>query len=263
MADNPFYKSHWVTIDDERLNRYQSLFEWNPSSAVLYERADIKVGHIVADFGCGSGHTAIEIANWVESEGHVHALDINTDFVAQTRENAIKAGVDDRITAYQCDGSELPLPDESLDRMTTRNTLIYVDDPMVTLGEIRRVLRTDGKVHAIEGDWPMMVVEPVPTKIWNAFISAAAHACQTPNIGRKLSGLLARSDFRDIDVQVITRPDMEGRLLPMIKDMAGYAKESGKMANEEVDGVLYTLNQALNEGTYLVLAPQFVVTGSR
>ncbi len=85
LADNPFYKSHWLTIDDERLNRYQSLFEWSPSSAVLYEPADIKVGHIVAELGCGPGHTAIEIANWVESEGHVHALDINTDFVAQTR----------------------------------------------------------------------------------------------------------------------------------------------------------------------------------
>ncbi len=263
MADNPFYKSHWVTIDDERLNRYQSLFEWSPSSAVLYEPADIKVGHIVAELGCGPGHTAIEIANWVESEGHVHALDINTDFVAQTRENAIKAGVDDRITAHQCDGSELPLPDGSLDRMTTRNTLIYVDDPMATLGEIRRVLCPDGKVHAIEGDWPMMVVEPVPTEVWQAFVSAAAHACQTPNIGRKLSGLLARSGFRDIDVQVITRPDMEGRLMPMIKDMAGYARDGGKMTNEKIDGVLSTLDQALAKETYLVLAPQFVVTGLR
>ena len=147
--------------------------------------------------------------------------------------------------------------------MTMRNTLIYVDDPMVTLGEIRRVLLPGGKVHAIEGDWPMMVGEPVETETWQSFVSAAAHACRTPNVGRKLSGLLTRSGFRDIEVQVVTRPDMDGRLLPMIKDMAGYARENGKIATEEIKSVLSTLDQALAEETYLVLAPQFVVTGSR
>ena len=84
-----------------------------------------------------------------------------------------------------------------------------------------------------------------------------------PEIGRKLTGLLARSGFRDIEVQVITQPDMEGRLLPMIKNMAGYARDGGDMANEEIDGILSTLDQALTEKTYLVLAPQFVVTGLR
>jgi ubiquinone/menaquinone biosynthesis C-methylase UbiE len=262
MSDIPFYKEHWITVDEKRLDRYQRIFDWNPASAVLYEPADIQVGHIVADFGCGPGHTAIEIANWVGSEGHVHALDINTDFIAQTRENAIKAGVDGRVTARQCDGSELPLPDSSLDRVTTRNTLIYVDDPMVTIGEFERVLRPGGRVHAIEGDWPMMVVEPVPTKAWEAFVSAAAHACRTPEIGRKLTGLLARSGFQDIDVQVITRPDTVGRLLPMIKNMAGYARHGGEMAEAEIDAILFSLDQALTDKTYLVLAPQFIVTGS-
>ena len=262
MSDIPFYKKHWTTIDDERLNRYQRMFEWNPASAVLYESADIRVGHIVAEFGCGPGHTAIEIANWVGSEGHVHALDINTDFIAQTRKSAITAGVDDRVTVHQCDGSELPLPGGLLDRVTTRNTLIYVDNPMVTLGEFKRVLRPDGKVHAIEGDWPMMVVEPVPTKTWRALVSAAAHACQTPEIGRRLTGLLARSGFHDIGVQVITRPDTVGRMLPMIRNMAGYAQDGGMMDESEIDLIFSTLDQALTDQTYLVLAPQFVVTGS-
>lgn len=262
MSDIPFYKEHWTTIDGERLDRYQRMFEWNPASAVLYESADIQDGHIVAEFGCGPGHTAIEIAKWVGSEGHVHALDINIDFIAQTRKNATTACVNDRVTAHQCDGSKLPLPDVSLDRVTTRNTLIYVDDPMVTLGEFKRVLRPDGKLHAIEGDWPMMVVEPVPSETWRALVSAAAHACQTAEIGRKLTGLLAQSGFHDIDVQVITRPDTEGRLLPMIRNMAGYARDGGEMDEAEIDSIFSTLDQALTDKTYLVLAPQFVVTGS-
>lgn len=262
MPDISFYKEHWTSIDAERLERYQRMFEWNPASQDLYEAAAIHPGHIVADFGCGPGHTAIEIARWVGPKGHVHAVDINTAFIAQTRENAIKANLADRITAHRSDGSDLPLPDSSLDRVTTRNTLIYVENPNATISEFKRVLRPGGKLHAIEGDWPMMVAEPIPTRTWQALVSAASHACRTPEIGRKLTGLLARAGFDDIDVQVITRPDTSGRLLPMITNMAGYARDAGQMAKADIDSVLAMLDQALGDKTYLALAPQFVVTGS-
>src|SRR5262245_41199560 len=171
LANEPFYKDHWIKIDQDRLDRYDRMFQWNSASLALYEPADIRPGHIVVDFGCGPGHTAIEIAKWVGPGGHVHALDINSEFVTQARKNANAAGIGDRVTAHQCDDSILPLPDESLDRLTTRNTIIYVDDPERALREFRRVLRAGGRVHAIEGDWPIMVVEPVPSKNWAALVA--------------------------------------------------------------------------------------------
>jgi ubiquinone/menaquinone biosynthesis C-methylase UbiE len=263
MSELPYYKQHWVEIGEDRLDRYQRMFEWNPASADLYEPADIQHGHNVADFGCGPGHTAIEMCNWVGPHGSVHAFDINSDFVSQTRQNAQAAGVGGRVQAHQSDGAKLPLEDGALDRLTTRNTLIYVDDPLRTIEEFRRVLRPGGKVHAIEGDWPMMIAEPVPIETWQALVSAASRACRTPDIGRKLTGYLAQSGFRDIHLEVITRPDMAGRLLPMLRNMAGYARDSGDMPDADIDGVLSALEQALENGTYLVLAPQFVVAGTR
>ena len=243
MAGDPFYKDHWINIDQERLVRYERMFQWNPASSALYEPADIRAGHIVADFGCGPGYTAIEIAKWVGPSGHVHALDINSDFVSRSRTNANAAGVGERITAHQCDGSILPLLDESLDRLTTRNTMIYVDDPASTIREFWRVLRAGGKLHTIEGDWPMMVIEPVPSKDWAALVTAASHACRTPIIGRS--------------------PDTDGRLLPMIKNMAEYARGSGKINHADVEKILSIIEQAVSDGNYLALAPQFVVTATR
>ena len=58
---------------------------------------------------------------------------------------------------------------------------------MQTLSEFHRVLRADGKVHAIEVDWPMMVVEPIPAETWDALVSAAMHVCRTPDIGAGLN----------------------------------------------------------------------------
>ncbi len=262
MTSDPFYKDHWQNIDTERLVRYQKMFQWNPASSALYEPADIGTGHITADFGCGPGHTAVEMARWVGAGGHVHALDINAEFITQTRKNAKSAGFDDRITAHLCDGTALPLPDGALDRLSTRNTLIYVDDPEQTIREFHRTLKPGGKVHAIEGDWPMMIVEPVPAGDWFSLVEASGHACRTPDIGRKLHGLMARCGFSETGVQVITRPDTEGRLLPMIRNMSGYAQASGKLNDKKIQEIMDCIEQAVVAGTYMALAPQFVVTAT-
>jgi ubiquinone/menaquinone biosynthesis C-methylase UbiE len=262
VAANPFYREHWVNIEPERLDRYQRMFQWSPASSALYECADIRLGHVVADFGCGPGYTAIEIARWIGPAGHVHALDINADFVAQVRKNADAAGVGDRVTAHRCDGSTLPFSGDSLDRLTARNTLIYVDDPETTLRECRRVLRPTGRLHAIEGDWPMMVMEPVAAADWSALVTAASRACRTPDIGRKLHALLRRAGFTAIDVQLVTRPDTEGRLLPMIRTIADYARSSGRIGDAKIEEILLCIEQARADGTYLFLAPQLVVTAT-
>ena len=109
----------------------------------------------------------------------------------------------------------------------------------------------------------MMVVEPVPAADWSALVTAASSASRTSDIGRKLYTLLRRAGFSAIDVQLIPRPDTEGRLLPMIKTIADYARGSGKIADAKIDEILLSIEQARVDGSYLFLAPQFVVTATR
>uniref|UniRef100_UPI00147CC54A class I SAM-dependent methyltransferase n=1 Tax=Ruegeria arenilitoris TaxID=1173585 RepID=UPI00147CC54A len=172
MADEPFYKAHWLDIDPDRMSAYKDGFRWDDAAEALYETARISLGQTVADFGCGPGNVAVELANRVGKDGHVHALDINAGFLALTKQNAAKAGVAKRLTVHQCDGVSLPLTDGALDRITARNTMMYVDDPVQTLKEFRRVLRPGGLAHAVDGDWFMMVAEPVEHDAWRAFVKA-------------------------------------------------------------------------------------------
>ena|SRR5437667_6464060 len=58
-------------------------------------------------------------------------------------------------------------------------------------------------------------------------------------------------------------PDTDGRLLPMIKNMAGYARGSGEINHADNEKILSTIEQAVSNGSYLALAPQFVVTATR
>src|SRR5262249_57468953 len=121
----------------------------------------------------------------------------------------------DGVTVHRCDSSMLPLPDASLDRLTVRNTLIYVDDPEATLRECRRALRAAGKLHAIEGDWPMMVVEPIPAAEWSALVTAASRACRTPAIGRKLYTMLRHAGFSTLHFPLFPPPPTHPRSPPL------------------------------------------------
>jgi ubiquinone/menaquinone biosynthesis C-methylase UbiE len=260
MKNKQGLQDHWVNIEPERMERYEKMYQWNPATEVFYEPAKIGVGQAIGDFGCGPGHAAIEFAKRVGPSGQVHAFDINAEFVARAKARAGKHGLGETITVHLLQGASLPLEDDSLDRMIARNTIIYVDDPVDTFKEFRRVLRPGGIAHAIESDWRLTAVEPVPTEEWRAVIEAASWAWPRPEIGRALYGIARQAGFSAVSIQVLTSPDTEGRLNGMIQTVAGYAKESGSIETDRVDAVLATVEQAKANGTYLVISPQFIVT---
>lgn len=260
MKDQRGFQDHWINIEPRRMERYETMYEWNPATEIFYTPAKIGPGQEVGDFGCGPGHAAIEFANRVGPTGHVHAFDINAEFVERARARAEKNGLGGRITVHLMDSARLPVADASLDRIVARNTIIYVDDPIETLAEFRRVLRPGGIAHAIEGDWRLTAVEPVPTDEWRAMIEAASWVWPRPEIGRQLYGFARHAGFEEVTVQVMTSPDTTGRLNGMIQTVAGYAKEDQKIAAARVDAVLEAVKQAQSDGTYLAISPQFIVT---
>lgn len=261
MAESKPFLDHWLNIEPERMARYEKMYQWSGAAETFYARAAIGAGQVVADFGCGPGYTAIEFARRVGPSGHVHALDVNAEFIASARAKAITAGLADRITFHLLTDATMPLGDGTLDRVTARNTVVYVPDPAATFAEFRRVLRPGGLAHAIEGDWSLTLVEPVPTAEWAAVISAASWAWRTPEIGRRLYGVARRAGFADAVVRVLTRPDTDGRLLDMIRTVVSYARQGG-LESARADAVLAEVDRGLAAGTYLAVAPQFVVTAT-
>ena len=263
MTTDPFYKAHWRNIEPGRMFAYRKGFGWDAATERLYRPLDISEGQTIADFGCGPGKVAVELARRVGPKGRVHAIDINAEFLEVTLENAADAQVSERVTAHQSDGAALPLPDASLDRITARNTIMYVDDPVTTLREFHRALRPGGLAHAIEGDWYMMVAEPVEHDRWREFVKAASHACRNADMGRKLFGALAQAEFQDIEISLTANPDTNGRLIGMIRNMAKYALESGAIDARRVESILQEIAQAQADGTYLVASPLFIATGRK
>lgn len=261
MSKQPFYKAHWRNISTERMDAYRAAFAWDAATEAMYAPAGIAPGQVAIDFGCGPGKVAVELARRVGVKGHVHALDINAAFLDTTLVNAEAAGLAPHVTTHLTDGVTLPMADASVDIATARNAIMYVDDPVATLSEFRRVLKPGGRALAIDGDWHMMVAEPVPRDLWRDFVLAAGHACRHADMGRKLYASFTAAGFRDVEVTIHAKADTTGTKLGMIRNMAAYARESGDMEPNRIDEVLHSLEAALNGDRYLVTSPQFAVVG--
>jgi len=258
MRSKEGFQSHWLEIDAERMARYETMFRWYPKSAHFFAAARIESGQVIADFGCGPGDTVIEFARQVGAQGHLHALDINREFLAITDAK----GLQDRVTTHLLTSSTLPLADGSVDRLIARDVIVYVDDPAATWREFHRVLRPGRLAHVIEGDWQMLTIEPVDGNDWRRVMQAAA-AWPHPTIGRQLHAQARRAGFQDIAVEVLTQPDLDGRLMGVIQNILKYAQTAETLEPEVLDRVTCTIDAALSDRTYLAIAPKFVVTAAR
>lgn len=262
MTQTPYYKAHWVHIEEERLARYERFFQWQEGNAWQLEGLDPAPGMVLADYGCGPGHLSLELARRVGPDGHVHALDVNADFVASTRAKAEAAGLADRISVHHLTGEPVPLPDASIDGVMCKTVLVYVDDPAGTLAEFRRILKPGGRAQLIDSDWDLFTVDAVPPDVWRRFMQAAGHAFSTPQIGRRLYALAREAGFAEVVPRIVARPDLDGRLMNVVQNMAGYVCEGGTLPEVEIAAVLAQAETAREEGRFFAVNPQFMVTAT-
>ena len=107
----------------------------------------------------------------------------------------------------------------------------------------------------------LTAVEPLGEQ-WRALVAAASWAWRTPDIGRKLPGIARRARLSKVSLEVQTKPDTEGRLLGMIRTVADYARDSTQLEPARIDAALELIQRSLADGTFLAIAPQFVVTAA-
>lgn len=261
MDEATYYRDHWLDVEPERVEAYEAMFRWRPEMAPLLEPAEIGPGQRVVDYGCGPGMLSLELAQRVGPDGRVHAVDINAPFLERAAELASDEGVGDRIAFHHIETDRLPLDDASVDRIVCKNVLEYVDDVGATLRDFRRALAPGGRVHAVDSDWGMLAVEPIGPERLAAVFGAASIAYRTPLIGRQLYGAMRAAGFDEVRVKVLASADTKGHAAPILLNMARYARHSGRMDAEGIDAFVSDVKRALEDGTYLLVLPQFLVTG--
>lgn len=261
MSRESYYRDHWIEVEPERVESYDQMFRWRPEMAPLLAPAEIEAGQTVVDYGCGPGQLALELARRVGPSGLVHGVDINATFLERARKHAQDEGLSQRTEFHQVEEDRIPLPDGNVDRVICKNVLEYVEDPDAVLREFHRVLRPGGIAHAIDSDWGMLALEPIGAERTAELMGAAQIAFRTPYIGRELYSRMRDGGFAEVRAQVLAGPDLAGRALPVIHHMAQYARDSGRVPGAEIDAFLADVEAAIEKERYLLVLPQFLVTG--
>lgn len=112
-------------------------------AADLVERAAPQSGERLLDVACGTGIVARRAAERMGS-GRVVALDINSDMLAVAR--SLPPGPGPVIEWHDGSVLDMPFPEGSFDVCLCQLGLQFFPDRVNALREMRRVLRTDGRL---------------------------------------------------------------------------------------------------------------------
>jgi arsenite methyltransferase len=135
--------------DPEQLQRALAFLE--PVRDRVLDHAAPKLGETVLDVGCGDGLIAFGALERVGEQGTVIFSDISQDLLDHCQHLATQMGVLDRCQFVHAAAEDLaPMPDTSVDVVTTRSVLIYVQDKQRALAEFFRVLRPGGRLSLFE-----------------------------------------------------------------------------------------------------------------
>jgi arsenite methyltransferase len=113
--------------------------------------AGIARGDVVLDVGCGDGLIGFGALPLVDEAGQVVFVDPSEELLERCRQIASQLAVSDRCRFVRTPAETLNvIDDSSVDVVTTRSVLIYVDDKAAAFAAFHRVLKPGGRVSLFE-----------------------------------------------------------------------------------------------------------------
>ena len=125
-----------------------SFLQYRRWRRILVSRLEAKPQDSILDICTGTGSVAIEAAR--TSGGNVVGIDISRGMLRSGRARIAAAGLDSRVSLLLGRAESLPFPDGCFDAVCFTYLLRYVEDPLLTIREITRVLKPGGCLASLE-----------------------------------------------------------------------------------------------------------------
>ncbi|MGM0784072.1 MAG: MerC family mercury resistance protein [Pseudomonadota bacterium] len=159
-----------------------------------FRTGTVEPGDRVLDLGAGAGVDSLIASRLVGPEGRVIALDLTAAMTRKLKRTAEEQGIAN-LDVVQASAERLPLPDASLDDITSNGALNLVPDKRLAIAEMFRVLRPGGRVQLAD----VVIRRPVSVdchedpRLWVECVVGAT-------VEEDLLALFAEVGFEQIDV---------------------------------------------------------------
>ncbi len=167
----------------------------------LAAAAGLREGMAVLDVGSGIGGPARTLAG--EFGCQVTGLDLTEEYCRAAEMLTARVGLSDQVTIQQGNALDMPFDDETFDGVWMQHISMNIEDKERLFGEIRRVLRSGGRLalHEIFAGSATPQHFPVP---WAD--DPAMSFLMTPEEARRL---LSQAGFQELEWNDLSRPSME------------------------------------------------------
>lgn len=156
-----------------------------PWAVRLVDAAGLTPGSRVLDVACGTGAVAQEALRRVGPDGQVTGLDLSPEMLAVARRKL------PHLDLQEGRAEKLPFADDAFDAVTCQLGLMFFDEPLTALLEMRRVLRRGGAVAVA---------------VWDSLDRSPGYEALTHTVEKHLgveAGLPIRASFALGDVDLM------------------------------------------------------------
>ncbi len=124
--------------------QFKRWLDKNASEALV--KVGVEAGHVVLDFGCGSGTYTIPAAKLVGKDGRVYALDISKKALDKMEKKAEQEGLGNIVRIDSSGGKKIPIEDESVNHVLLIDVLQEIEEREFLFDEVYRILKPNGVV---------------------------------------------------------------------------------------------------------------------
>jgi len=133
------------------------------------EQFDLGKGNYVADFGTGSGFYALAASDLVGIDGKVYAVDVQKDLLTRLKNEAVKQHKNN-VEIIWADLEHIggtKLRENSLDAVIAANTFFQLENKDNPCLEIKRILKSNGRVLFIDWASSFGGIGPQPQNVFS------------------------------------------------------------------------------------------------
>ena len=237
--------------------RYLQQAAWTRDlRAYLFDQAGLSSAQRVLEVGCGTG----AILSTLSTPGSIYGLDLDSAALAQCRIHAPQAPL------TRGDGLLLPYSSQSFDIVYCHYFLLWVNDPLQAVLEMKRVLHHGGHVLALaEPDYEARVDQPEELKALGTWQRDALHReGANPGFGSQLAETFFQAGIKILETGTIqgvekapTAAEREMEWAVIESDLA----ES--VPGEEIQKMKEVDEQAWARGERVLHVPTYFVWGRK